>query len=72
MGTSFYVPKNRNFTCKGGPHYPFEGFTRVFTVPSYQNTAAGFFRNDKSFHGVEPVAEKDYERNSLALMLFAV
>ena len=72
MGTSFYVPKDRKFTCKGGPHYPFENFVRVFTVPSYQNTAAAFFCNDKSFHGVEPVSEKGYERNALALMLYAI
>src|SRR5690606_19753066 len=59
LGTSFYVPNDPTFTCKGGPHYKFKDFTRVFTAPYKRNKLAIFFKNDRSFHGVEPVEEKN-------------
>lgn len=54
-GTSFYVPHDRTFTCAGGPHYPFEGFQKVATMPFIPNSCLGFWKTDKSFHGVEPI-----------------
>jgi hypothetical protein len=55
LGTSIYVPKARGFRCVGGPHHKFEDFTRVHTAPFRPNSVLGFFKNDKSFHGVEPI-----------------
>ena len=69
LGTSFYVPKDRTKKYVGGPHYPFDEFRRVFTAPYQRNVMAAFFKNDVSFHGVEPVKEKDFERNALAYFI---
>lgn len=71
MGTSFYVSKDPAFISDGSSHLNFDDFINVYTVPALQNVAAAFFRNDKSFHGVEPVAEKGYERNALAISMYA-
>lgn len=54
-GTSIYVPKDPKFICKGGPHHSFEDFDRVFTAPFIPNSCFGFFKNEVSFHGVEPI-----------------
>jgi len=69
LGTSFYVPKDRNLKYEGGPHFPFEWFTRVFTAPYKRNVLAGFFKNDVSFHGVEKVMEKNFDRNAMAYFM---
>ena len=55
LGTSLYIPKDRNFRCPGGPHHKFEGFTKVYTAPFRPNSCLGFFKTDYSFHGVEPI-----------------
>jgi hypothetical protein len=55
LGTSIYIPKDRNFRCAGGPHYKFDDFTRVATAPFRPNSLLGFFKTDYSFHGVEPI-----------------
>lgn len=54
-GTSLFVPKDNNFTCEGGPHYPFEPFKKVYTAPFIPNSCLGFWKTNKSFHGVEPI-----------------
>jgi hypothetical protein len=54
-GTSLFVPKNHSFTCEGGPHYPFEPFNKVFSASFMPNTCLGFWKTNKSFHGVEPI-----------------
>lgn len=69
LGTSFYVPKDRAIHYPSGPHFPFNLFTRVFTAPYQRNVLAGFFKNDVSYHGVEPVMEKQFERNALAYFM---
>ena len=61
-GTSLYVPSTPGFTCKGGPHYPFDGFERVATMPFLPNTMFAFAKTDNSFHGVEPIADADVSR----------
>lgn len=66
LGTSFYVPKDPGMICHGGPRYPFEDFVNVYTTPYKRNVMAGFFKTQKSFHGVEPVKGR-IERNALAL-----
>ena len=59
LGTSLYRPKEEGFTCPDSAHYPFEDFIRVKTVPYRPNTLLAFERSDRSFHGVEPLAEQD-------------
>lgn len=65
LGTSIYVPKDPNFRCPGGPHYPFDRFDRVTTMPYVPNTLFAFFKNDVSFHGVEPIEDPDCRRHLL-------
>jgi hypothetical protein len=69
LGTSIYLPKDRNFRCDGGPHYPFEWFERMATMPFRPNSLFTFVKGDTSFHGVEPVRDADCKR---WLLLFDV
>ena len=68
-GTSIYVPNDQNFTCPGGPHYPFDKFGRVRTLPFLPNSLFAFVKTHNSFHGVEPVVCADRNR---WLLLFDV
>jgi hypothetical protein len=65
LGTSIYRPRDGAFRCAGGPHYPFEHFERVATMPYLPNTLFAFFKTDDSFHGVEPIDDGDYRRHVL-------
>lgn len=65
LGTSAYLPKDRGFTCKGGPHHPFEMFEKVATMPYLPNTLVAFPQTRRSFHGVEPVTQPDALRDLL-------
>jgi hypothetical protein len=58
LGTSLYVPKDSNFTCPGGPHYAFDAFMRMFTMPYVPNALFAFVKTPNAFHGVEPVQEQ--------------
>jgi hypothetical protein len=69
LGTSIFVPKDNNFRCQGGPHYPFDGFSRMATMPFLPNSLFMFVKGDRSFHGVEPVGEPGTRR---WLMLYDV
>lgn len=69
LGTALYVPKDRSFKCAGGPHYPFELFERVVTLPYRRNTLLAFPKTDQCFHGVEPVTTAATTRD---LMLFDI
>ena len=69
LGTSIYLPKDRNFRCEGGPHYPFDWFERMATMPFQPNSLFTFVKGDTSFHGVEPVRDADCKR---WLLLFDV
>lgn len=62
LGTSIYLPKDRARRCPGGPHYGFEGFDRVATMPFLPNSMFAFAKTDNSFHGVEPVTDPDVRR----------
>lgn len=53
-GTSLYVPLKEGFTCAGGPHYKFEEFRKVETLPFKPNSLFAFLKTSSSFHGVEP------------------
>jgi hypothetical protein len=59
LGTSLYRPKDPGFSCPNSTHYPFEHFVRVKTVPYLPNSMLAFQRSDRSFHGVEPLSDKD-------------
>lgn len=61
-GTSIYVPRDPAFTCRGGPHHDFAGFTRIWTAPFVPNSCFGFLKTGKSFHGVERITE-DVQRD---------
>lgn len=63
-GTSVYLPKDRSFRCKGGPHHKFEAFDLIHTAPYLPNSCFGFFKTDNSFHGVEPI-DADFRRDVL-------
>ena len=65
LGTSIYVPKDRQFTCPGGPHYPFDRFDRMLTMPYLPNTLFAFLKTPNAFHGVEPVNDAGAQRNLL-------
>lgn len=70
LGTSLYVPKDRNFRCPGGPHYPHAQFDRVWTMPFLPNSLFIFVKTDASFHGVEPVVDSDTRRWLLLYDIF--
>jgi len=55
LGTSIYLPKDQEFRCAGGPHYPHEGFVEIYRAPFRSNSLLAFFKTDFSFHGVEPI-----------------
>lgn len=68
-GTSFYAPHNRDFVCAGGPHHKFELFDKVATMPFLPNTCLGFWKTNKSFHGVEPIPVQ-FQRNVLLYNIY--
>jgi len=65
LGTSIYVPTDRQFTCPGTRHHPFDDFERVRTMPYVPNAMFAFLKTANSFHGVEPVAEANAPRDLL-------
>jgi len=65
LGTSLYVPRDPGFLCAGGPHYPFESFRRVRTLPYLPNALLAFPKGSNSFHGVEPLTETVVRRDLL-------
>lgn len=65
LGTSIYVPRDPAFRCEGGPHYPHQLFHKVRTMEYKPNSLFAFIKNDHSFHGVEPIGERDVLRDIL-------
>jgi len=59
LGTSLYRPKQAGFSCPSSKHYAFEDFVRVKTAPYRANSLLAFVRSDISFHGLEPLSERD-------------
>lgn len=64
-GTSIYRPKDRSFVCGRGLHYPFDKFERVSTTEFIPNRLFCFVKNERSFHGVEALAQAGIERRLL-------
>ena len=46
LGTSIYTPVEKNFSCSGGPHYPFEMFEKVVTMEYKPNSLFAFLRTN--------------------------
>ena len=65
LGTSIYVPRDPDFRCHGGPHYPHQLFHKVRTMEYRPNSLFAFIKNDRSFHGVEPIGDQDVLRDIL-------
>jgi hypothetical protein len=65
LGTSIYLPLDAEFRCAGGPHYPHRLFRKVKTMDYRRNSLFAFIKNDYSFHGVDPIPDKDVLRDVL-------
>ncbi len=65
LGTSVYVPRDPEFSCAGGPHYPHQMFHKVKTMEYRPNSLFAFVKSDRSFHGVEPIGDCDVLRDIL-------
>jgi hypothetical protein len=64
LGTSLYRPRKAGFSCPNSKHYPFADFIRVKTAPYRPNSLLAFVRSDISFHGLEPLSQRDVETTS--------
>jgi hypothetical protein len=51
LGTSVFVPKQRDFTDKSGEQFPFELFEEYARMPFLPNSFFLFMRTNNSFHG---------------------
>lgn len=65
LGTSLYLPKNRRHVSDGTDHHRPEFFDKLMTMPFLPNTLFAFLKTWNSFHGVEPVLERDVRRDLL-------
>jgi hypothetical protein len=65
LGTSIYAPRQPDFACSKGMHYPFDQFHLVTTMPYRPNSLFAFVKTANSFHGVEPIAETAVQRDLL-------
>ena len=63
LGTSIYLPKDRRTVSDGTDHLQRELFDRLVTMPFRPNTLFGFVKTPNSFHGVEPVVEREVRRD---------
>jgi hypothetical protein len=59
------VAKDPAFRCEGGPHYAYDKFDRMLTMPYVPNALFAFMKTPNSFHGVEPIGEPDVRRDLL-------
>lgn len=72
LGTSLYRPRDPDFTCANSIHHPFEDFVRVKTAAYKPNSLLAFVRSDVSFHGVEPLSEKDLNTGGRDLIQYVL
>lgn len=63
LGTSVYEPIDPSFECEGFTHHSFSGFKKVHTATFLPNSVFGFLKTNRSFHGREPILDKNVERN---------
>ena len=62
LGTSMYIPKQRELYILNSPHLGREYFDLVQTLEYKPNSAFMFVVSGKSFHGVEPINEIEPRR----------
>lgn len=72
LGTSIYRPKDPSFRCPDSAHHPFEDFINVGTAPYLPNSMLAFERSDRSFHGVEPLADEDFRHGNRDLIQYVL
>lgn len=72
LGTSLYRPKEPGFSCPDSKHYPFGQFIRVKTAPYKPNSLLAFVRSDISFHGLEPLQERDVASEGRDLIQYVI
>jgi hypothetical protein len=65
LGTSIFVPIDPDFRCEGTTHHSFGRFKKAMTAPFRPNSLLGFFKTDRSFHGVERIERGSIERDSV-------
>ncbi len=70
LGTSFYVPKRKGFTCETGRHHDYKDFDLIKTYPYAPNAVLSFLKTSTSFHGVEVIEEENVQRDVLRWMLW--
>ena len=72
LGTSLYRPKDPEFACHDSKHYSFDDFVRVKTAPYKPNSMLAFIRSDISFHGLEPLSERDVANEGRHLIQYVI
>jgi hypothetical protein len=70
LGTSIYAARDASFRCEGKRHHSYKGFKRVASLPYVPNALFAFFKTDYSFHGVDPIADRNVERNLLLYNIY--
>jgi hypothetical protein len=70
LGTTIYAPASPGFRDDSGKHYQFKGFKRVASMPFVPNALFAFFKTDRSFHGVDTIADAGIERNLLLYNIY--
>jgi len=68
LGTSIYVPKDKNFNYQiSGNHLPREEFYKISTAKFKPNSLFGFVVTPTSLHGIDEITRENVKRN---LMLY--
>ena len=62
LGTSMYIPKQRELYMLNSPHLDYKHFDLVQTLEYKPNSAFMFVVSGNSFHGVEPINEIEPRR----------
>lgn len=70
LGTTIFRPIDPAKRCEGSSRHPFSEFKKVATMEYRPNALFAFLKTDFSFHGVEPIVERDIERNLLLYNIY--
>lgn len=65
LGTSIYVPRERNLVSDGAKYCRPEDFDLMMTMPYVPNSLFAFVKTSNSFHGVQPIVERNIRRDLL-------
>jgi hypothetical protein len=69
-GTAIYRPLSADVRCEGNARHDFASFSKIATMPFLPNALFGFFKTDRSFHGVEAIKDDGIERNVLLYNIY--